>query len=171
MTTVFEFYIPETDRTKSIKLFSKHFEQDICVKIEEGFYNFTEEYCVSNGNIMHMARAIYTDHINNFMFNCHQDNPTIQRIKKSISKKQFNPYNIAFLKPEELNVDNWAKIIARMKLTEEKMKNLPTIEWKKCRDCKNNQFYYYQLQTRSADEPMTTFYICKQCNKTYRKNN
>jgi DNA-directed RNA polymerase subunit M/transcription elongation factor TFIIS len=31
-----------------------------------------------------------------------------------------------------------------------------------CAKCKNNEIYYYQSQTRSADEPMTTFYTC--CN-------
>jgi len=47
----------------------------------------------------------------------------------------------------------------------------PIIKWKPCRNCKNTEFFYYQLQPRSADEPMTTFYICKNCNKTARVNN
>ena len=51
------------------------------------------------------------------------------------------------------------------------MKNLPSIEWKPCRVCDNVEHFYYQLQTRSADEPMTTFYICKQCDKTTKINN
>jgi transcription elongation factor S-II len=29
-----------------------------------------------------------------------------------------------------------------------------------CRRCKKNQCTYIQLQTRSADEPMTTFVTC-----------
>jgi DNA-directed RNA polymerase III subunit RPC11 len=29
--------------------------------------------------------------------------------------------------------------------------------------CKNNQAYFKQIQIRSADEPMTTFYKCTEC--------
>ena len=29
--------------------------------------------------------------------------------------------------------------------------------------CTNRRAYFYQLQTRSADEPMTTFYRCTEC--------
>ena len=92
-------------------------------------------------------------------------------VKKLIKKKLYNPYNLAFLRPDELDEDNWMKIILRKNTTEEKLNNLPTIEWKPCRTCKNIWFFHYQLQTRSADEPMTTFYICKECSKHYKVNN
>jgi len=32
-----------------------------------------------------------------------------------------------------------------------------------CRKCKSKKTTYYQLQTRSADEPMTTYATCKNC--------
>uniref|UniRef100_A0A182M6Q1 DNA-directed RNA polymerase III subunit RPC10 n=2 Tax=Anopheles culicifacies TaxID=139723 RepID=A0A182M6Q1_9DIPT len=35
-----------------------------------------------------------------------------------------------------------------------------------CPSCSNNRAYFMQMQTRSADEPMTTFYKC--CNQTER---
>lgn len=39
-----------------------------------------------------------------------------------------------------------------------------------CPKCANTQAYFYQLQTRSADEPMTTFYKCTNsiCNNQWR---
>lgn len=33
-----------------------------------------------------------------------------------------------------------------------------------CGKCGNGRAYFMQMQTRSADEPMTTFYKC--CNQT-----
>ena len=36
------------------------------------------------------------------------------------------------------------------------------------RDCRSWFTTYYQLQTRSADEPLTTFVQCTQCNNRYR---
>ncbi len=38
-----------------------------------------------------------------------------------------------------------------------------------CSRCKKNQCTYYQLQTRSADEPMTTFITCLNCNKRWKE--
>lgn len=35
--------------------------------------------------------------------------------------------------------------------------------------CGNKQCSYYEMQTRSADEPMTIFYKCNKCNKTWRE--
>lgn len=38
----------------------------------------------------------------------------------------------------------------------------------KCGKCKSMKTTYYQMQTRSADEPMTTFVICISCNNRWR---
>lgn len=171
MTTVIEFYVPEKERKHSNRLLLNHFDKKNSQKIEQGLYDFTQQYCKSNGNNLIMAPAIYKDCANNLIFNCQQDNPTMQRLKDLILRKKINPYNLAFLRPDELNEQNWMKIILRKNTTEDKLKNLPTIEWKACRVCKNTEYFYYQLQTRSADEPMTTFYVCKECDKTYKVNN
>jgi transcription elongation factor S-II len=38
----------------------------------------------------------------------------------------------------------------------------------KCVKCKSDKTTYYQLQTRSADEPMTTFCTCLKCGKRWK---
>lgn len=38
----------------------------------------------------------------------------------------------------------------------------------KCGRCKQRKCKYYQLQTRSADEPMTTFVTCINCNNRWK---
>jgi len=173
MTTVVEFYIPDKERSGSIKLLSKHFDKKNCSRVEKGLFDFTEQYCRSNGNNLIMAQAIYKDCLKNVIYNCDQNHTTMQKIKKQIKDNNYNSYNLAFLKPEELDEDNWMKIILRRNTTEDKLKNLPTVDWKVCRNegCRNTKYFYYQLQTRSADEPMTTFYICKKCERTYKVNN
>ena len=37
-----------------------------------------------------------------------------------------------------------------------------------CRKCKSKECSYYQLQTRSADEPMTTFVTCIKCGNRWK---
>lgn len=37
-------------------------------------------------------------------------------------------------------------------------------------ECDNEEAYFSQVQIRSADEPMTTFYTCTACRTTWREN-
>ena len=37
-----------------------------------------------------------------------------------------------------------------------------------CNKCKSKKTTYYQMQTRSADEPMTTFVTCLNCSKRWK---
>ena len=50
-------------------------------------------------------------------------------------------------------------------IVEKDEETLPTQEIL-CPKCNNNIAYYFQVQTRSADEAMTTFYRCTKCNRT-----
>ena len=38
----------------------------------------------------------------------------------------------------------------------------------RCPKCAHDRAYFRQLQTRSADEPMTTFYKCVSCGKEWK---
>ena len=172
MDTIVEFYIAKEERKKAIRKLLKYITlEKNCILAEKGIYYFTKQFCLSNGNILHMARSIYIDKYQDLFFNLKRNNRTIKKIIKDIENNNYNPYNLAFLSSDELDEDNWMKIILHKHTTEDKLKNLPTIEWKPCRNCKKKEYFYYQLQTRSADEPMTTFYICKNCDKTYKVNN
>ena len=39
-----------------------------------------------------------------------------------------------------------------------------------CEKCGNKEAYYWQVQTRGGDEPMTRFYRCVKCNATWREH-
>jgi len=39
----------------------------------------------------------------------------------------------------------------------------------KCEKCGNEEAYYWEIQTRSPDEPATRFYKCKKCKHTWRE--
>ncbi|BCS83241.1 TFII-like transcription factor [Cotonvirus japonicus] len=171
MTTVIEFYISDKERKSVIKKLSDHFETKICKLIEKGIYDFTKQTCEDENTYLKMSESIYKDCFANILFNLENNKTTINKIKQSIKAGKYNAYNLAFCRPDELDKDNWMKIIARKALTEDTLKNLSTTNWKPCYTCKNTAYFFYQLQTRSADEPMTTFYICKNCNKTYKVNN
>ena len=48
--------------------------------------------------------------------------------------------------------------------------SLPLAERMKCSQGLNDRAYYQQLQIRSADEPMTTFYKCTSCGLRWRED-
>eukprot|EP00871_Galdieria_phlegrea_P004761 jgi/Galph1/5286/GphlegSOOS_G3968.1 len=39
-----------------------------------------------------------------------------------------------------------------------------------CPRCSHQTAYFFQMQTRSADEPMSTFYRCAQCGYQWKEN-
>ena len=76
-----------------------------------------------------------------------------------------------FFNSTEMNRDKWQKLIEEKikrnkNLTSDDM-TAATDEFK-CYRCKKRKCTYYQLQTRSADEPMTTFVTCLNCGNRWK---
>jgi len=51
----------------------------------------------------------------------------------------------------------------------EEEKVLPVTTEVVCPKCGHREAYYWSVQTRSADEPMTQFFRCRRCNHTWRE--
>lgn len=147
------------DRQKAIEQLSDYFPK--AKKVEEGIYNFANQYCNSRYEYRDMIESVYQDKLNDILFNC--TNPDTLKILVS-----SDPLNVANMKPSEMNPVIWSKIALRFVNSIEALKNLPTIKSYPCKVCKCTEFFYRQLQTRSADEPMTIFHICKNCQYTIK---
>lgn len=98
-----------------------------------------------------------------------------ENIKLKLQAKEFKSSNVGFLTHQDYNPEIWFKVQEEL---DERNQNkyTPVIEAStdtyECRRCKASnpndrnmytQCSYYQLQTRSADEPMTTFVTCIKC--------
>lgn len=160
----------EKYRNKSINKLLDHFDEEHVKDIELGIYDYANQYCSCNVIYQEMYNGVYSHVLENLLFNLNNNKKSIRNIKKSIKKDKMLAYNLAFLSPEELDEESWASILIKREKNESVIKNLPSVEWRPCRDCKGTKYQYYQLQTRSADEPMTTFYICQSCGWTDRVN-
>jgi transcription elongation factor S-II len=72
---------------------------------------------------------------------------------------------------QEMCPDKWNKLI-EAKIKRDKNKFETNVEAATdtftCRKCKSNKCTYYQMQTRSADEPMTTFVTCLECDREWK---
>jgi transcription elongation factor S-II len=80
-------------------------------------------------------------------------------------------HQIAFMTHQEMSPIKWQKLIEDKKIRDETRYD-PKLEASTdnftCRKCKSKECSYYQLQTRSADEPMTTFVTCLDCGKRWK---
>ena len=140
------------------------------LNIEKSIYNYT----VDKGKQLKIIRKwdnvyfvlIYVNKLKSILYNL--KNPII--IDK-IKKKQISTKQIAYMSHMELLPEKWDE---KMKEKELRLENkfFPKIEASTdnftCGKCKSTACTYYQLQTRSADEPMTTFVTCTNCGKRWK---
>jgi transcription elongation factor S-II len=81
------------------------------------------------------------------------------------------PHTIAFMTHQEMLPERWEKMIQE-KIKRDKHKFEAKVEASTdtftCRKCRSKKCTYFQQQTRSADEPMTTFVTCLQCDARWK---
>jgi transcription elongation factor S-II len=94
-----------------------------------------------------------------------------EKLFKSIINKKIKAHEVAFMSHQEMQPDNWSELLELKKIRDEN-KYEPKLEAStddfKCWKCKSKKCTYYQLQTRSADEPMTTFVSCLDCGNRWK---
>jgi transcription elongation factor S-II len=84
---------------------------------------------------------------------------------------EIKSHTIAFMTHQEMRPEKWDEMI-RIKSIRDKNKFEVNLEactdTFTCRKCKSKKCSYYQMQTRSADEPMTIFISCLECGARWR---
>lgn len=143
----------------------------IVINMEKGVFNNAIELSKKNGNPLKWSdtRFVknYSTHARRLLANISYTTNANDLISK-IKNGYIEPYSIVKLTREELNPDLWAtlksknleKIIVKQMATDDGMF--------KCNKCKSMKTVYYQMQTRSADEPMTTYVTCTNCNTKWK---
>ena len=162
---------PETFRCNIRKKLHSHLpDESICKNLEKGVYN----YCIKEANDRQIVKKwdnvyfthIYLDKLRSVYASL--KNP--QLIEK-IMNKEIRPHEIAFMTHQEIIPEKWATLLSDKKIREENIyapKVVASTDGFTCRKCKSKECSYYQLQTRSADEPMTTFVTCLKCGNRWK---
>ena len=132
-------------------------------KIEKSIFNYStykiEENELSNDFLNDIYYNKLNDHINNFDIKLLNNDYLLSEIKAN----NIDLINIAFLSPKDLYPKKWEKNVKRQELIEYKKQNIATTDIFECYKCNKKKCTVYQLQTRSADEPMTNFVNCLVC--------
>jgi transcription elongation factor S-II len=92
-------------------------------------------------------------------------------LREKLNKGEINAYDLSFMAPSELFPEHWKEILDRkMKIDQCKYERRTEIatDTYRCGKCGERKCTYFQLQTRSADEPMTTFVTCLNCGNRWK---
>jgi transcription elongation factor S-II len=140
------------------------------LNLEKGIFNYSIKEASSRKIIKKWDNInfvqIYVDQFRSIYFNIKNEN-ILQKIKDKLIK----PDVLAFMTHQEMNPDRW-KILIEKKIKRDQSKYKTDMDAAtdifNCKKCKSNKCSYYQMQTRSADEPMTTFVSCLECGARWK---
>ena len=94
-----------------------------------------------------------------------------QEIIQQLQSEELKPQVFAFMTHQEMNPNRWSSLI-QQKIKRDASKFNTNIEASTdmftCKKCKSKKCTYYELQTRSADEPATIFITCLDCGKHWK---
>ena len=137
--------------------------------LEKGIFNYAlkeadQRKIVKKWDNKHFVQ-IYVDRLRSIVLNLKGE--ILQHIKDGSIK----PHIVAFMTHQELAPEKWAKLIeakSKRDLNKFETNIAAATDTFTCRKCKGNQCTYYQMQTRSADEPMTCYISCCICGNRWK---
>ena len=83
------------------------------------------------------------------------------RYSTKINDGNIDAKDVPFLSPEDIDPDRFKRVVEDEHVAD----GIFT-----CNRCKSKKTTYYSLQTRSADEPMTSFITCVECGNRWKMN-
>jgi len=149
-------------------------EKSKAEQIEKSIYEFSNIY-IDNCKIedKEYITSVYSDKTNDIIFNLEKYNTDDINYKKSLLYKiktnKIDLDNIANMTPIDMDYPLYNGIIKQMEYIEYKKNNIATTDLYECFKCHNRKCTIYQVQTRSADEPMTIFITCQECGFVFKQ--
>lgn len=142
-----------------------------CKLDPEAVANEIEEEVFDKFNMNNVAGNKYKAQIRSRVFNLRDKlNP---KLRINLLLGVFTPKDFAHFTSEQMSSDELKE--QRAKDEKESMDNAQlahvegtTTDLLKCGKCNKRNCTYNQLQTRSADEPMTTFVVCNECGNRWK---
>jgi DNA-directed RNA polymerase subunit M/transcription elongation factor TFIIS len=142
------------------------------LNLERGIYNYTLRESDTKNIVKKWDNGyfvqIYADRLRTVCINLGSD-----YVIQLIVTKQIKAHELAFMSHQDMNPAKWSALI-KAKQLRDKHKYETKVEASTdnftCPNskCRSTKCTYYQLQTRSADEPMTTFVTCIDCGKRWK---
>jgi transcription elongation factor S-II len=162
----------ENVRSKLIGAYGKDMNPTILANVEIGVYN----YAIKEASNLKVIKkwdvpafsTIYMDRLRTIYINLKNES-----LRQLLKNEDISPKTLAFMTHQEMNPEHWRTMIeAKIKRDSNKYNvNVEAMtEMFTCKKCKSKKCTYYELQTRSADEPSTIFITCLDCGKHWKQN-
>lgn len=140
------------------------------VNLEKGIYNYAVNEAKSKKILRIWSKdefvMLYIDRLRTVYMNIGR--PEIQ---EQLKTGEITPQSVAFMTHQELYAEHWRPLIEQKMKRDENKYNVnieASTDIFTCKKCKSKRCTYYELQTRSADEPATIFVSCLDCGKHWK---
>lgn len=132
-------------------------------------YLYISKYTKDYLNSLNMNNDIFDTILNNKIDDIEYNlkNPKCDLLNK-LNDNIMKIEDLPNLDPSELDYSIWSKCVEKKKLIDFKKNNIKTTDLYQCKKCKEKKCISWQMQTRSADEPMTIFVQCTICSYTFK---
>ena len=149
----------------------------IAKNLEIGCYNATILFADEKGFIKKWENPVFR---NSYIHRCISVFTNVDsgsyikndKLMERIKTGEVKAFQVGSMRPQELFPEHWADI-KEQKDKKDKMayeiRTEHTVKGMyKCGKCKHDTITYYEVQTRSADEPMTLFCRCTNCGNRWK---
>lgn len=147
---------------------------DLAGRVEKAVWNWTLRGFPPRDRYWDNTRLRfrYTTKILSVSFNLqHPGNP---QLRAKVLSGEISPARLVRMSPYELFPEHWAEAFDRV--AHKQLRKQITIDAAsapdgllQCRKCRSRKTTFTQLQTRSADEPLTTFALCLNCGTRWKE--
>lgn len=145
-------------------------DENSAANLEKGIFNYSLKKAEERDVIKKWDNKYFVEIYLNQLRSIHYNLRESNNIDK-IQEKKIKAHEFAFMNHQEMCPEKWEQLLEEKKIRDEN-KYEPKLEAStddfKCWKCKSKKCTYYQLQTRSADEPMTTFVTCLDCGNRWK---
>lgn len=142
--------------------------------LEIGVYNATIDYASSMRIPLTWKSELFTEIYNSktrsIYSNLKGDNNNT-RLMNRLSACEFAPHELAYMTHDRLFPENWQEIMDEEELklkSAYEQQHVAKTDRYTCGKCRKKECSYYELQTRSADEPSTLFISCINCGHRWK---
>jgi len=134
-------------------------------KLDESIYDYSKKYVILNNMSEIYNEMTYKTKSNELLRCLTSEN---EYLISALTEGTITLEDLPLIKPQMLNRKQWDHVVKRLEYIDFKKNNMATTDIYQCRKCKERKCHIYQAQTRSADEPMTTFVTCVSCGNNWK---
>jgi len=152
-------------------LFQEFKNETLGENIEKSVFNFAIKEATNNQIIKKWQNPLFCEIYHSRLRAIYINLKRNEDLRNQLKNGEINMNQFAFMTHQEMNPLQWKDRIEK-KIKRDRLKFTNNVKASTdmftCGRCKSKQCTYYEMQTRSADEPTTVFITCLNCGKNWK---